>query len=323
MSWLGGVSAAVLLTLLGYAAGALVVDVIVPVWDAPQVYLRAGIAVFLPGMTAWSYFVAGLRSSVRRDELEADSFRTVKRSTGTRRWCSKCLAPKPDRCHHCRKCKRCILRMDHHCPWILDTCIGLRNYHAFVLLLGYASLFCAYTLYTLVVAFMRLLDEPTDDIALPISWIVLAAIALVVRRALTQFGLALLPFSLFHVYLTSVNSTTLEYIEGMERVRQDDQNQNAPPTSQQRLTTLLTQGDDSREQLLPEQNAPRARSAQREAKRYKLYNVGVCANWRQVLGPRPWLWWTPIETPVCDGVHYEVNPTSWAHLQSALQRRAD
>ena len=32
--------------------------------------------------------------------------------------CKKCNLPKPPRAHHCSICKRCVLRMDHHCPYI-------------------------------------------------------------------------------------------------------------------------------------------------------------------------------------------------------------
>lgn len=32
--------------------------------------------------------------------------------------CSRCESYRPPRAHHCRICKRCIRRMDHHCPWI-------------------------------------------------------------------------------------------------------------------------------------------------------------------------------------------------------------
>eukprot|EP00808_Paulinella_micropora_P028464 g25301.t1 len=32
------------------------------------------------------------------------------------RFCRKCNVVKPMRAHHCSVCKRCVLKMDHHCP---------------------------------------------------------------------------------------------------------------------------------------------------------------------------------------------------------------
>ena len=37
--------------------------------------------------------------------------------------CKKCMHPKPPRTHHCSVCDKCVLKMDHHCPWI-NGCIG-------------------------------------------------------------------------------------------------------------------------------------------------------------------------------------------------------
>lgn len=31
--------------------------------------------------------------------------------------CPRCICIKPLRAHHCSVCKRCIKKMDHHCPW--------------------------------------------------------------------------------------------------------------------------------------------------------------------------------------------------------------
>ena len=36
---------------------------------------------------------------------------TVKGSSGGVRWCRKCQAVKPDRCHHCSTCGTCVLMM--------------------------------------------------------------------------------------------------------------------------------------------------------------------------------------------------------------------
>jgi hypothetical protein len=33
-------------------------------------------------------------------------------------FCMNCFVLKPDRVRHCRRCGRCIARMDHHCPAI-------------------------------------------------------------------------------------------------------------------------------------------------------------------------------------------------------------
>lgn len=62
-----------------------------------------------------------------------------KKHTGERRFCKWCLRYKPDRCHHCRICNLCVLKMDHHCPWVYN-CIGFRNHKYFFLLLVYAVL---------------------------------------------------------------------------------------------------------------------------------------------------------------------------------------
>nr|CAB3267898.1 probable palmitoyltransferase ZDHHC16 [Phallusia mammillata] len=45
--------------------------------------------------------------------------------------CKRCIAPKPARTHHCSVCKKCRLKMDHHCPW-LNNCVGHFNHRYFI-----------------------------------------------------------------------------------------------------------------------------------------------------------------------------------------------
>lgn len=56
--------------------------------------------------------------------------------------CKRCQTPKPPRAHHCRNgCNKCLLKMDHHCPW-LGRCVGLRNMGHFVRFVFYAFISC-------------------------------------------------------------------------------------------------------------------------------------------------------------------------------------
>lgn len=67
--------------------------------------------------------------------------------TGDFRLCEKCNLIKPDRAHHCSVCDCCVLKMDHHCPWV-NNCVSFSNYKFFVLFLGYAFTLCMWSAIT-------------------------------------------------------------------------------------------------------------------------------------------------------------------------------
>jgi len=132
---------------------------------------------------------------------------TVK-STGEIRFCKKCSAKKPDRAHHCSTCKRCVLKMDHHCPW-LATCVGLRNYKAFLLFLIYVTLFC-WACFAISASWIYgsvfvdgFVEEQT---MMPVHYILLAVLSGII-------GLVIGGFTAWHLYLACRNQTTIESLE--------------------------------------------------------------------------------------------------------------
>lgn len=52
-------------------------------------------------------------------------------------YCKHCHLYRPLGAHHCHICRHCILRMDHHCPWI-NNCCGYRNQKFFFNFLFFA-----------------------------------------------------------------------------------------------------------------------------------------------------------------------------------------
>eukprot|EP00916_Digyalum_oweni_P004054 GHVL01007210.1.p1 GENE.GHVL01007210.1~~GHVL01007210.1.p1 ORF type:complete len:257 (+),score=43.18 GHVL01007210.1:626-1396(+) len=64
------------------------------------------------------------------------------KNSGERRYCKWCCLYKPDRSHHCRVCRKCVLKMDHHCPWV-HNCIGFFIFHIWLGVNGLSTIeFC-------------------------------------------------------------------------------------------------------------------------------------------------------------------------------------
>ncbi|KAJ6585391.1 DHHC palmitoyltransferase-domain-containing protein [Mycena capillaripes] len=211
------------------------------------------------------------------------------------RWCRKCWGPKPERTHHCSTCGRCVLKMDHHCPWMGGKCIGHRTYPAFLhflfcitLLATYIALVCGFTLW-------HAFEDPLHmNELMPLHAIFLTFYAVV-------FALVMGSFYGYHLYLVYINQTTIENLSPFLILR------HLPP--------LPRTGHDLSDPPLEPELSRSQRHLVRDAHGYiRLYDVGWRKNFRQVFGwshPYGWILRLWCGGPALgDGRSFPRNPKS-------------
>lgn len=204
--------------------------------------------------------------------------------SGGIRYCEKCNLIKPDRCHHCSICGVCVLRMDHHCPWI-NNCVSFTNYKFFVLFLGYTFALCVFVAATTFPYFLKFWSIP-DPTAKPSNIAPGTDIPSNASSNPNEVGQNYVPFSLkfhilflffissmlsvgvvflycYHIHLLLHNRSTLESFR--------------PP--------LMTYG--------PDRNA---------------FNLGKKENVLQLFGRSRILWLMPIFTTEGSGLTYDQRP---------------
>ncbi|CAK9083708.1 unnamed protein product [Durusdinium trenchii] len=139
-------------------------------------------------------------------------------------FCVFCQSQKPQRCRHCTKCGACVLRMDHHCPW-LRQCIGFGNYKYFVAFITYSAVALLFKAVTLMLFTVRAFHGEitfwtklwlVSTAAQPIHLLTaypsphsgsLGEEALVIALAGTMTA-----FAAFHLYLCAIGMTTIEFL---------------------------------------------------------------------------------------------------------------
>ncbi|KAK2166335.1 hypothetical protein LSH36_40g19028 [Paralvinella palmiformis] len=123
-------------------------------------------------------------------------------NSGAIRYCDKCKCIKPDRAHHCSVCGKCILKMDHHCPWI-NNCVCFNTYKYFVLFLGYSLLYCIYVAATSLQYFIKFWVGSTHKGMGDFH-------VLFLFFATVMFAISITSLLSYHMFLTFVNRSTLE-----------------------------------------------------------------------------------------------------------------
>lgn len=208
---------------------------------------------------------------------------SISKKDGSPRWCDLCQIVKPDRCHHCKECDQCVLRMDHHCPWV-NSCIGYNNLKFFYLFIMYASLLAIWVIGTtvpiLVVAYSRCdqnnflpawmrIDsaQQSPECVLDVQWAVITALS---------FFLAvfIMPLTAAHTHYILNNRTTIESLQDARSTFIRVQYRSVNPTSMYapgiappRFNVVLVQPGES------------------------MWDRGSWnANWKGIMGPSWWLW---------------------------------
>ncbi|GLD99762.1 hypothetical protein PINS_up008490 [Pythium insidiosum] len=154
---------------------------------------------------------AALEASVSRTHIGDDDDEQDDDGTKGWRYCERCDAPKPLHVHHCSACRRCVYRMDHHCPWT-NNCVGWTNKKYFLLFLVYTAASC------LVFNAMEtpLVWSTATRAAIAKSkgeFSALANALLLVAWPLSLgIGLVLVGYASYHVWLLSIGKTTLQYL---------------------------------------------------------------------------------------------------------------
>ncbi|KMT11075.1 hypothetical protein BVRB_5g111630 isoform A [Beta vulgaris subsp. vulgaris] len=178
--------------------------------------MNAVVFTAIAAICVFNYVIAILRDPGRvpnpfiPDIEEAHNpIQEVKRKSGDLRFCQKCSHYKPPRAHHCRVCKRCVLRMDHHCIWI-NNCVGHANYKVFFIFVLYAVIACIYSAVLLLGSMVS--DTAQDEQQNEGSSRTVYVISCLLLFPLT---IALGVLLGWHIYLTLRNKTTIEYYEGV------------------------------------------------------------------------------------------------------------
>ena len=193
--------------------------------------------------------------------------------------CRHCRGSKPMRTHHCRYCERCHLKMDHHCLWLVG-CVGFRNQKVYFLFLTY-TIICAGTIILTTPLILYKCPLPSfifswDFVS---HWANIRAhllIALFYIECLIIFTGCALLWAHHWRYIT-MNLTTIELLDYVSKVEAGLIP--APTTFQPNLS-------------------PFSLGSER-------------ANFEQVFGHSPWLWWLPFFSTPGTGHSFPVSsPTS-------------
>lgn len=209
-------------------------------------------AMFVPGIwilfnIMWNYISCIFTPPGSPKEALAAELEEQKKLVGTEgeaakeeeaqfsKWCKSCNAPKPPRTHHCHICKKCVMVMDHHCPWMAN-CVGHYNYRVrrlfdrhdgscadlefalqyFFLFLMYMWVGCIYAATITLGPFLGSMSRGPDGRLLTMSARSAVSFTFIISISV---GMAITMLFGWHVYLVLSGQTTIEFYGNRSQAR--------------------------------------------------------------------------------------------------------
>ena len=130
--------------------------------------------------------------------------------------CLTCNVAKPFRSHHCSDCDNCVIRFDHHCPWI-GGCVGKRNYIYFFIFLIILNLKNMFLVIFCIIHIIYIYKDVASELKYIKNWIAINLIGLIpTLLTIILLGLTMIfttGLLIYHIKLISHDMTTKDEIK--------------------------------------------------------------------------------------------------------------